>query len=519
MIVMAATLVVIPPSQVAREVEISEGIISIGRASDNTISVEGDSSISRYHAEIEVRGDEFWVYDLGSSNGTTVNDEPITEDRLLKDGDTIGVGGETYVKFNLGQKKTFKEEDEEEEKKPSTSAASSASVAAPSKPAVPAAPSSGAPVLLIIAGILGGLAVLAVAGIVLYMIFGGQCPGDVTIINPESGTVISGPTKIQVDFKEGDEKCIDRVIYQIDGEDKFEVEAAPYEYILDPGAVPGFADGNTHVLEIVVENLKGVKTKQNQRVLISYGVGGTTEPSPVPNSSPGGGNQNGGNNSTPPTGDQKSMGEGLATKIAGQTGYVLTPQLMTMINARMGEYSVAGIVSKAQGIKRETNLAFRSRGVPCLVGYTLAMSRSKFNINAKGSQGELGLWQIQTAIARGPGHLRTAEQDTALTDLKRGSEIAAAYINDLIGQFGNDGFMYVVACFGMSLEQVGQFKIQLEKADPNKTLRKDFMQMVKAGIVTPEMQDRVVRFMAAGIIGENPQAFGLNDPPLSSLCQ
>jgi hypothetical protein len=40
---------------------------------------------------------------------------------------------------------------------------------------------------------------------------------------------------------------------------------------------------------------------------------------------------------------------------------------------------------------------------------------------------------------------------------------------------------------------------------------------VKAGIVPHGGVDRVSRFFAAGIVGENPQAFGLNGRPLSSL--
>jgi pSer/pThr/pTyr-binding forkhead associated (FHA) protein len=528
-----ATLIVVPPSQVAREVEISEGIISIGRALDNTISVEGDTSISRYHAEIEVRGDEFWVYDLGSSNGTTVNDEPVTEDRKLQPGDMISVGGETYIEFHLGRKKTFKEEDEEEEKSsgsassgvgggggslPLTSTtASTTATAAPSS-------SSGTTALLVGAGVLGGLAIVAVAGVLLYTVFGPTCPGDVTIANPRSGTVLTGPTKFQVEFKEGDQKCIDRVIYQIDGKPvpELEKEAAPYEAEFDPTAFPDFADGNTHTLTIVVEDRDGNKTVQKQTIYFSYNPSGTPPPDATP--SPGGSTQTGNGGTTSPTpppqvrGDVKSMSEALAAKIGERTGYIFTPEFVSLINSSTNEYRVPGSAgNKARMFKFEINKAFRDRGVNALVGYIMAFSRSKFDPNKKGAQGELGLWQIAPSVVRGLNHLTANEAETVLSEPKRGSEVAAAYINDLIARFGNDGFMYAIACFGMTLEQVGQFRLQLENADPGRTLRLDFMQMVKRGIVTPEMRDRVVKFMAAGIVGENPQAFGLPDPPFSSL--
>ena len=526
-----ATLIVVPPSQVAREVEISEGIVSIGRALDNTISVEGDTSISRYHAEIEARGDEFWVYDLGSSNGTTVNDEPVTEDRKLQAGDMISVGGETYIEFHLGRKKTFKEDEEEE--KPSGSASSGAgggggslplpSTTTSSSTAAPSS-SSGTTALLVGAGVLGGLAIVAVAGVILYTTFGPTCPGDVAIANPRSGAVLTGPTKFQVEYKDGDQKCIDRVIYQIDGKPvpELEKEAAPYEAEFDPTAFPDFADGNTHTLTIVVEDRNGNKTVQKQSVFISYNPSGS--PPPDTNPSPGGSTQTGDGGTTNPTpppqvrGDVKSMSEALAAKIGEKSGYIFTPEFVQAINVRTNEYRVPGSAgNKAQVFKREINKAFRDRGVNPLVGYIMAFSRSRFDANKKGAQGELGFWQITPLLAREPNHLRADENESALSDQKRGAEIGAAYINDLISRFGNDGFMYAIACFGMSSEQIGRFRIQLENADPSRTLRMDFMQMVKKNVVTPEMQERVVKFMAAGIVGENPQAFGLPDQTFSSL--
>lgn len=50
------------------ETELRSGRNSLGRSSDNHISFSGDSNVSRYHAEIEVVGDECWLIDLGSAN-------------------------------------------------------------------------------------------------------------------------------------------------------------------------------------------------------------------------------------------------------------------------------------------------------------------------------------------------------------------------------------------------------------------------------------------------------------------
>lgn len=66
----------------------------IGRASTNAVRID-DSSISRLHASIAQRSNgEIVIADLGSSNGTYVNDRLLAanEAHVLSSGDVIGVG-------------------------------------------------------------------------------------------------------------------------------------------------------------------------------------------------------------------------------------------------------------------------------------------------------------------------------------------------------------------------------------------------------------------------------------------
>ena len=42
----------------------------IGRAPDNDIQIKDDSKVSRNHCELSRRGNQFYLADLGSSNGT-----------------------------------------------------------------------------------------------------------------------------------------------------------------------------------------------------------------------------------------------------------------------------------------------------------------------------------------------------------------------------------------------------------------------------------------------------------------
>jgi hypothetical protein len=71
----------------------------IGRLSGSDIEV-GDTGASRRHAEIRRQGDHFVIVDLGSTNGTLVNDSPVAEQRL-EDGDRITIG-RTVFEFRRG---------------------------------------------------------------------------------------------------------------------------------------------------------------------------------------------------------------------------------------------------------------------------------------------------------------------------------------------------------------------------------------------------------------------------------
>jgi pSer/pThr/pTyr-binding forkhead associated (FHA) protein len=58
-------------------------------------------TVSRHHARIVVVGEAATIEDLGSKNGTFVNDEAVTSLRNLKDGDRVRVGS-FLLTFRLG---------------------------------------------------------------------------------------------------------------------------------------------------------------------------------------------------------------------------------------------------------------------------------------------------------------------------------------------------------------------------------------------------------------------------------
>ena len=67
-------------------------VTSIGRAQGNTVVID-DSYVSSEHLLITHRGKQWWLEDLGSRNGTLLNDLWLTEPVVISAGDVIVLGG------------------------------------------------------------------------------------------------------------------------------------------------------------------------------------------------------------------------------------------------------------------------------------------------------------------------------------------------------------------------------------------------------------------------------------------
>lgn len=63
---------------------------TVGRVSDNAFEIP-EASVSSHHAEIILRGSDILIRDLGSTNGTFINGEKITE-AVLQPGQTLRFG-------------------------------------------------------------------------------------------------------------------------------------------------------------------------------------------------------------------------------------------------------------------------------------------------------------------------------------------------------------------------------------------------------------------------------------------
>lgn len=65
---------------------------TVGRSADVDFQI-ADSQVSRRHCQFYLEGQSLWLRDLGSTNGTFVNDSPVSQRVQLRDGDHIRIAG------------------------------------------------------------------------------------------------------------------------------------------------------------------------------------------------------------------------------------------------------------------------------------------------------------------------------------------------------------------------------------------------------------------------------------------
>lgn len=92
-----AKLILTLDGTVIREFKIDKDSISIGRKHGNDVQLN-DLTVSGRHALISTMGDNTYIDDLGSTNGTLLNGGRVSKS-ILKHGDTIQTGNYQFTYF------------------------------------------------------------------------------------------------------------------------------------------------------------------------------------------------------------------------------------------------------------------------------------------------------------------------------------------------------------------------------------------------------------------------------------
>lgn len=513
-----ARLIIIEVGQNPREIEINGAITTIGRAADNVISLRHDANVSRYHAQIERRGENYYLSDLQSRNGTALNGEFLAGETKLQDNDCIDFGGKSQIEFQNplqnpappNQAKANLKSESAEASAPilehNSQTSESAGQAAPSK----------IPLLLTVAAVLSGLAIVAVVVIAVVVYRNTGCQAEVTIIEPESGATIAAATEINVNVK--NKQCIDHLTYFIDGEQIGVAQTEPFSITLDPAKLTQLIDDNSHVLTIAAIDRNGAKQIQRDQVLLAFEEPRRNKAQKSENvspadeiSTPDGGATAEPNAASVSLSDIKTMSERLVKQIGGSANYKFDPQFLTQVRARTSQFQSDNFSNRAANYRDQINLSFvGEQGLAAPLGYVLAMSRSKFDLKKDlARSNEEGLWRMSADFAASNGYNGQCGAET-LGDAKQNcaSRVAAVYTKALVVNLFQNDFLYGVACFGLSPAEAGQFQLGLPPE------RSNFWSAIKA----PRQRETIVNFFAAGIVADNPQKFGLKrDRPISNL--
>ncbi|HKY04432.1 MAG TPA: HD domain-containing phosphohydrolase [Blastocatellia bacterium] len=92
-----ATLTYKDADGIERVCEIPQGVFRIGRLAQNNLSFD-NRYISRFHTEVVFDGVSYSIFDLGSTSGTFVNGDRVSQ-AVLKDGDRIRLGRMRGIEF------------------------------------------------------------------------------------------------------------------------------------------------------------------------------------------------------------------------------------------------------------------------------------------------------------------------------------------------------------------------------------------------------------------------------------
>jgi class 3 adenylate cyclase len=85
----------------ARSIDLAGDYVTIGRQADNLVALSDDVMVSRHHAALEFRDGHWWIRDLGSHNGTTVDGRVVEGWRPLVEGSRIQIGSTKLVLVDI----------------------------------------------------------------------------------------------------------------------------------------------------------------------------------------------------------------------------------------------------------------------------------------------------------------------------------------------------------------------------------------------------------------------------------
>jgi soluble lytic murein transglycosylase-like protein len=153
---------------------------------------------------------------------------------------------------------------------------------------------------------------------------------------------------------------------------------------------------------------------------------------------------------------------------------------------------------------------FRALELPEAMAY-LAWTESSFDPMAVSKVGARGMWQMTAETAKSLG-LRVDETIDERHDVRKQTRAAARHLAMLLGEFGEDSFMLVMASYNRGESGVRRV-LRLVAMEPGgfKKEKRDFWHLYRLKLLPPETREYVPRVLAAALICTYPETYGLTD--------
>ena len=502
------------------EAQIETNLVSIGRTPDNDISLPDDTNVSRYHAEIEERDGEFWLIDLQSSNGTTLNGDELTAEKPLSEGDQIVLGGSSELTFTFQVSDAEPEEEDQEQEEKEDTPIDDGEEKESAEPAG-GGQSRKVTMLLVFASLAIGLGVIlaVVAGLVFFtgggLAASSACNAGSEIVAPENGDILAEASKVEIDVD--DTSCVSEAVFLVGGKVFGRDNQEPFEADLDPSRFPGMSDGRDRKITVILIDDDGNEIPQSTEIAISLETieAETPEPTQIPEGGTGPDGQQTVPTPTPALAsliDTQKMAGTVIPQFSGNLQYnTNNPRFLEEVAKMTTEYRSEGFFDRAARYRDVINYQYlREQNLDPPLGYILAMSRTKFEPTNRADGA--GLWKMNNQLVLDNAYNGICGAETIASETQKCAAIASSsYLKDLILNVFNGDVIYGVAAFGMEKQQAAIWNESLPN-DPR--VRSDFWNVIR----DPGRREQVVRFFAAAIVAENPKRFGLDkDQPISNL--
>lgn len=463
------------------EIPLEDGKITFGRGSEADYRF-GDDGLSRIHATIYREGDNVWVTDENSTNGSFVNGEKVKPNgTILLNGDKIKIGNYTTLTVKIGNAQSAQSAGNSGEKSKTVAASGNGS--------------QGFPMMIPLA--LAGIAILVIgasAAFIGFKVLGGgkntaqiteetpyqTPPDDITDENDNKNSGKSPKPSASVSTSPSSSGTPETI-----ANTTVETKNDGTTVVLPKGKYQDMSDDDKN-------RYIAVKSEKIARII------GNQKSDPIP-------------------------AEAVQQIKSFLSGYVNRVAKSKNDSCEMGKWvgsDFTSVLTRATRTSPFVVRSFRAEGIEPQIGIYVAMIEGEHCPCLTSPTGAKGMFQFLASSA--PDYGLAADQRC---DPEQSAKAGAKYLKTLIARFGTapDSVPLAIASFNAgqgnlskNLDTVFAATGGQNRSFWTLAANKGILQGGAGKQFVSENIKYVPKFFAAAIIGENPQDFGVSLQPLST---